>query len=151
MNEHDFIGEKHDRVKFFAALRVAIASAGGTVGPKDIPVRRPDATAPPSDPVHRSDGEQPKHRIGKLGGDELDEAIRDGGLRAYAELQLLAEQSRHMEAELKRAKARVERLDPTRKLVSQDLGAEAAAVAILMLQDLEGWARLFRVKGMELG
>ncbi len=72
------------------------------------------------------------------------------GLRAYAELQLLAEQSRHMEAELKRAEARVTRLNPERAMVSQDLGAEAAAVAILMLQDLEGWARLFRVKGMEL-
>jgi hypothetical protein len=72
------------------------------------------------------------------------------GLRAYAELQLLAEQSRHMKAELERAQSRVNRLDPARAMVSQDLGAEAAAVAILMLQDLEGWARLFRVKGMEL-
>jgi hypothetical protein len=73
------------------------------------------------------------------------------GLRAYAELQLLAEQSRHMEFELKRAETHVGRLVASRKMVSQDLGAEAAAVAILMLQDLEGWARLFRVKGMELG
>jgi hypothetical protein len=72
------------------------------------------------------------------------------GLRAYAELLLLAQQSRHMEAELKRAESRVKRLNPERPMVSQDLGAEAAAVAILMLQDLEGWARLFRVKGMEL-
>jgi hypothetical protein len=73
------------------------------------------------------------------------------GIRAYAELQLLAEQSRHMAAELERAHRRVERLDTTRPLVSQDLGAEAAAVATLMLQDLEGWARLFRVKGVEPG
>jgi len=73
------------------------------------------------------------------------------GIRAYAELQLLADQSRHMAAELERAHQRVERLDTTRPLASQDLGAEAAAVATLMLQDLEGWARLFRVKGMEAG
>jgi hypothetical protein len=72
------------------------------------------------------------------------------GIRAYAELQLLAEQSRHMAAELERAQHRVERLDPRRPLVSQDIGAEAALVATLMLQDLDGWARLFRVKGMEL-
>jgi hypothetical protein len=73
------------------------------------------------------------------------------GIRAYAELQLLADQSHHMAAELDRAHQRVERLETTRPLVSQDLGAEAAAVATLMLQDLEGWARLFRVKGIEAG
>jgi hypothetical protein len=73
------------------------------------------------------------------------------GIRAYAELQLIAEQSHHMAAELERAHRRVERLDTTRPLVSQDLGTEAAAVATLMLQDLEGWARLFRVKGVEPG
>jgi hypothetical protein len=56
------------------------------------------------------------------------------GLRAYAELQLLVGRSRHMEAELKLAEARVKRLDPARAMVSQDLGAEAAAIAILMLQ-----------------
>jgi len=71
------------------------------------------------------------------------------GIRAYAELQLLAEESRHMGAELARAHRRVERLNPSRPLASQDLGAEAAFVATLMLQDLQGWARLFRVKSME--
>ncbi len=73
------------------------------------------------------------------------------GIRAYAELELLAEQSRHMETELQRAKARLERLNLTHPLASQDLGAEAAAVAVLMLQDLEGWTRLFRVKVVEAG
>ena len=72
------------------------------------------------------------------------------GIRAYAELQLLAEQSRLMAAELERAIQRVDRLNPQRPLVSQDIGAEAALVATLMLQDLDGWAQLFRVKGMEL-
>ena len=70
-------------------------------------------------------------------------------LRSYAELQMLAEQSRHMIAELEHAKARVERLNLQRQLVSQDLGAIAASVAATMLQDLEGWGRLFRGKQME--
>jgi hypothetical protein len=70
-------------------------------------------------------------------------------IRSYAELQMLAEQSRHMVAELTRAQARVQRLNLRRPLVSQDLGAEAATVATTMLHDLEGWGRLFRGKMME--
>lgn len=73
------------------------------------------------------------------------------GIRAYAELQLLVEQSSHTLAELLVAEARVERLGLGRALASQDLGHEATRVATLMLQDLEGWARLFRVKGVEVG
>jgi hypothetical protein len=73
------------------------------------------------------------------------------GIRAYAELQLLAEQSHHMAVELDQAYHRIERLNPNRVLVSQDIGSEAALVATLMLQDLDGWARLFRVKAMEPG
>lgn len=73
------------------------------------------------------------------------------GIRAYSELQLLAEQSRHMAGTLADAQRRVERLDPARPLASQDFCAEAADVATLMLQDLDGWARLFRVKGVEPG
>ena len=73
------------------------------------------------------------------------------GIRAYAELQLLAGQSHHMLRDLGLAQARVARLNPGRVLVSQDYGAEAALVATLMLQDLDGWARLFRVKGVEPG
>jgi len=52
---------------------------------------------------------------------------------------------------LTRAKARVIRLEMMRPLASQDLGAEVAGVTALMLQDLEGWARLFRIKGAEVG
>jgi hypothetical protein len=73
--------------------------------------------------------------------------------RAYAELQLLSMQSRHMVAALQRSKAHLERLyldcEPKRSLLSQDLVAEAASLATIMLQDLDGWARLFRVKGIE--
>jgi hypothetical protein len=72
------------------------------------------------------------------------------GIRAYSELQLLASQSRHMVADLRRAQSRVLRLKMTKPLASQDLGYEAAAVATIMLQDLDGWARLFRLKGAEV-
>jgi hypothetical protein len=73
------------------------------------------------------------------------------GIRSYAELQLLAEQSQHMLDELERARARIERVrkDVPRPMAFYDLGAEAQTVAILMLQDLEGWARLFRGKAIE--
>jgi hypothetical protein len=71
------------------------------------------------------------------------------GISTYAELQLLAERSYYMVAELKRARHRIERVDTRRHLASQDLGNEAGAVATLMLRDLEGWAQLFRVKGIE--
>jgi hypothetical protein len=73
------------------------------------------------------------------------------GIRAYAELQLLAEQSRHMLDELERARTRIARMRLDPPLAAQDLGAEATQVATLMLQDLEGWARLFWVKGVESG
>jgi hypothetical protein len=70
-------------------------------------------------------------------------------IRGYAELELLAEQSHHMVRELHLARQRVLRLDATRALVSQDLGSQAASVATLMLQDLDGWGRLFRGKQMD--
>jgi hypothetical protein len=73
------------------------------------------------------------------------------GIRAYAEVPLMASQSRHMVAALDAAHRRVTKLNTNRPLASQDLGAEAAEVATLMLQDLEGWARLFRVKSLETG
>jgi hypothetical protein len=71
-------------------------------------------------------------------------------IRGYAELPLLAEQSHHMIRELHNARTRVARLDTNRPLVSQDLGTQAAAVATFMLQDLDGWGRLFRGKLMEV-
>jgi hypothetical protein len=70
-------------------------------------------------------------------------------IRGYAELELLAEQSHHMVRELHLARLRVLRLDVNRALVSQDLGSQAANVATLMLQDLDGWGRLFRGKQMD--
>jgi hypothetical protein len=73
------------------------------------------------------------------------------GFRSYAELQALAEESHHMIERLTRAKQRIERLAFDKPLVSQALGARVFEVAIAMLQDIDGWARLFRVKIVEAG
>jgi hypothetical protein len=73
------------------------------------------------------------------------------GIRAYAEVPLLEVQSHHTGAALTVAMRRVQRLNMARPFAAQELGAEAADVATLMLQDLEGWARLFRVKALEAG
>jgi len=66
-------------------------------------------------------------------------------------LELLADQSRRMREAMKRAKQRMRDLDLTRPIASQELGAEVLEVATRMLQDVDGWARLFRVKLVETG
>lgn len=71
------------------------------------------------------------------------------GFRSYAELQALAEESHHMIDRLTRAKQHIDRLSFDKPLASQALGARVYEVAITMLQDIEGWARLFRVKIVE--
>jgi hypothetical protein len=71
------------------------------------------------------------------------------GIRSYAELPLLAEQSHHMMHELKVAMARVEALHLACPMASQDLGDETYSVAKLMLRDLEGWGLLFGTKVIE--
>lgn len=73
------------------------------------------------------------------------------GIRAYAELPLLADQSRRMHAEMVIAKARVGRLSTAHPLASQELGAEVLGIAMLMLQDVQGWVQLFRAKVVEPG
>lgn len=73
------------------------------------------------------------------------------GIRAYAELELLAAQSSHMLVRLEEAERRIEAIAPDEDRAAEDLGAEALAVAMAMLQDLEGWARLFRLKVAEVG
>jgi len=73
------------------------------------------------------------------------------GFRSYAELQALAEESHHMIDRLTRAKQRIDRLNLDTPLASQALGARVYEVAITMLQDIDGWARLFRVKIVEAG
>jgi hypothetical protein len=71
------------------------------------------------------------------------------GFRAYAELELLKEQSESMLQAMQRAKRQIMELDPNEPLASQALGSALAGVATLMLEDLEGWARLFRGKVLD--
>ena len=71
------------------------------------------------------------------------------GMGSYAEWRALAEESNHMVNLLNVARRRIKRIDLKCPLASQDLGVEADAVASTMLQDLEGWQRLFRVKAIE--
>jgi len=71
------------------------------------------------------------------------------GIRTYSELDLLSEQSIRMAGQLELAKEKIAIIRLDRALASQDLGVEVANVARLMLQDLEGWTRLFRAKEME--
>jgi hypothetical protein len=71
------------------------------------------------------------------------------GIRAYAELEILAEQSAAMLTVMRDAKKQISALDPGAPLASQTLGVALAAVATVMLEDLEGWARLFRGKVLD--
>lgn len=71
------------------------------------------------------------------------------GIRAYAELEILTEQSDVMLKAMRPAQQRLQDLDPAAPLASQAVGGALAPVATLMLEDLEGWARLFRGKGLE--
>jgi hypothetical protein len=73
------------------------------------------------------------------------------GVRAYAELELLARQSHTMLSAMELGRRRIENIDLTRPLASQELGTEVYEVAIAMLQDVQGWVRLFRVKLVEAG
>lgn len=72
-------------------------------------------------------------------------------LRAYMELNLVAEGSRAMLVELADAADALDSLDLAKPLASQELAAETYALAATMLADVEGWARLFRVKVIEPG
>ena len=51
---------------------------------------------------------------------------------------------------LTRAKQRIDRLSFDKPLASRALGVRVYEVAITMLQDIDGWARLFRVKIVEV-
>lgn len=73
------------------------------------------------------------------------------GLRAYAEFELLAHQSARMAAAMKAAMAELDAVRLDRPLASQELGTTLYATAVTMLQDIAGWAQLFRMKIVEAG
>jgi hypothetical protein len=73
------------------------------------------------------------------------------GIRAYAELSLLVDQSLEMQSEMASAKIRVGQVNSSWPLASQILGSEIYVVVQVMLQDIQGWAQLFRSKVVEAG
>jgi hypothetical protein len=73
------------------------------------------------------------------------------GIRSYAELPILADQSQRMQTEMQAAKDRIQRIDVGEPLASQIVGSEIFGVATLMLQDVQGWMQMFRAKVVEPG
>jgi hypothetical protein len=71
------------------------------------------------------------------------------GIRAYAEFELLADQSARMHSIMRDARDEIDGIPFDRPLASQDLGARIFRAAVLMMQDIRGWAQLFRVKHVE--
>ena len=73
------------------------------------------------------------------------------GLRAYAELDLLVQQSEHMITVLDEAARSLDQTDTDRPLASQHIGDVLEETAIAMLADVEGWIQISRVKIVEPG
>jgi hypothetical protein len=73
------------------------------------------------------------------------------GIRGYAELELVADQSTQMKRIMSNADEILKSLDLTAPLASQDLGAVTLSLADAMLRDIKGWAQLFRIKVVEPG
>ena len=72
-------------------------------------------------------------------------------IRAYAELEVLADQSERMCELLSAVEKRLGMLDSARPLASQELGVDLFRLATAMLADVAGWAQLFRMKAVEAG
>ena len=72
-------------------------------------------------------------------------------VRAYAELEVLADQSEQMVGLLEALEARLDLFNPNVPLASQELGRDLYHLAIAMLADVAGWAQLFRMKAVEAG
>jgi len=70
-------------------------------------------------------------------------------LRAYAEFDLLHLQSERMLRVLGETSHELEAIDLSRPLASSTLGATLHALALAMLQDVQGWSLLFRTKTPE--
>lgn len=71
------------------------------------------------------------------------------GLRTYAEFALVARQSLHMREIMTEFSVELNAIDLSLPLASQDLGSTLHRLAILMMQEVGGWAQLFRLKSVE--
>jgi hypothetical protein len=70
-------------------------------------------------------------------------------IRAYSEFSLLARQSARMQGLLGEAAADLDGIDIDRPLASRDIGRALFGMTTLMMQDVSGWAQLFRIKAVE--
>jgi hypothetical protein len=73
------------------------------------------------------------------------------GIRGYAELEFMADQSLQMHRVLAQFAERLRHVPLEAPLASQEVGAELLVLAEGMLRDVRGWALLFRVKAVEVG
>ena len=73
------------------------------------------------------------------------------GIRAYAEFELLAQQSARMQRVMKDAKAGLDGVDCAGPAACTTLATTINSITAAMLQDVEGWAQLFQVKAVEAG
>jgi hypothetical protein len=73
------------------------------------------------------------------------------GIRAYSEFSLLARESTHMLGALKDASVELDSIEVDEPLASQELGQTLFSLTTAMMQDIAGWAQLFRVKNVEAG
>jgi hypothetical protein len=70
-------------------------------------------------------------------------------LRAYAEFALIARQSRRMRVIMNETSIKLVNLDLTLPLSSQALGTTLHRLAVLMMEEVGGWAQIFRLKSVE--
>jgi hypothetical protein len=73
------------------------------------------------------------------------------GLRAYSEFSLLARQSAHMLRVLKATQAELAALSIDEPRSGEELGRIMTDLTESMMQDVTGWAQLFRIKTLEAG
>jgi hypothetical protein len=73
------------------------------------------------------------------------------GIRAYSEFSILARQSSCMTSLVQDVSAELSIIDPSAPLASQELGGLLDSLILAMLQDVSGWAQLFRIKAIEPG
>jgi hypothetical protein len=70
-------------------------------------------------------------------------------LRTYSEFALMARHSLHMREIMAESAVELNAIDVTLPLASRDLGAALHRLAISMMQEVGGWAQLFRLKTVE--
>jgi hypothetical protein len=73
------------------------------------------------------------------------------GIRSYAELEIVAEQSARMEMFMYSAKRKLLGIDCAETNASQALGELLQSIATKMLEDLQGWSTVSRSKALEAG